>query len=69
VEENYRRRVPVKVEEKAAPGAENNAQAVQKRTAEPATDALDSSPRLQKKPRAATRDAQDETAAGGTDSR
>ena len=65
VEENYRRRVPVKAEEKAPPPADNNKEPVQKRTAETATDSIESSPRLQKKPRAAASDAQDEAPASG----
>lgn len=69
VEEGYRRRVPVKPEEKPAPAADNSKEAVQKRTAERAADSIESSPRLQNKPRAATRDTQDETPAGGTDTR
>ena len=69
VEEGFRRRNPLKIEEKPATAADNNAQAVQKRTAEPATDSIESSSRLQRKPRAGSRDAQDEARAGGTDNR
>lgn len=71
VEENYRRRAPAGVEDKASPAADNNPPAaVQKRTAEATTESIESSSRLQRKPRAAPRDAQDETpASGGPDAR
>jgi hypothetical protein len=71
VEENYRRRLPAKIEEKPALPADNNVvPAVQKRTAEAAPESIESSPRLQRKARAAARDAQDETpASGGPDTR
>lgn len=70
IEENYRRRAPLKPDEKATPpAAGNDAANVQKRTAEPAPESIESSSRMQRKPRAAARDAQDEAAAGGTDTR
>jgi hypothetical protein len=71
VEESYRRRLPAKVEEKPAlPADKNVAPAVQKRTAETTPESIESSPRLQRKARAAARDAQDETpASGGPDAR
>jgi len=70
IEESYRRRPQLKTEDKAAPAAaENDAARVQKRTAEPAPDSLESSSRLQRKPRAASRDAPAEAPAGGPDPR
>lgn len=69
IEENYRRRPQPKAEEKPPlPAAGNDAANVQKRTSEAPGESIESSSRLQKKPRAASRDAQDETAAG-TDNR
>jgi hypothetical protein len=67
IEESYKRRPPApKAEEKPLlPGPGNDAAAVQKRTAEPAPDSLESSPRMQRKPRAGSRDAADDTPAGG----
>lgn len=67
IEETYQRRPPAKSDDKAASPAGNDAPAVQKRTAEPPADSLESS-RTQRKPRAAARDALDD-AAGGTDRR
>jgi hypothetical protein len=67
IEETYQRRPPAKAEEKPVLPAANDAAPVQKRTSEPAADSLESS-RIQRKPRAAARDALDE-AAGGTDRR
>ncbi len=62
VEENYKIRPPLKLEDKAPlPVAGNDAAAVQKRTSETAPDSIESSSRMQRKPRAAARDAQDET--------
>ncbi len=69
VEEGFRRRLPPKIEEKPASPADNNAQAVQKRTAGAATDSIESSTRLQRKQRIDSSDAQDAAAAGGTDNR
>jgi len=70
IEESYRRRVPPKLEEAPpVPAAGNDAAPVQKRTADAAADSLESSSRLQRKPRAASRDAQDDTAAGRPDTR
>ena len=70
IEENYNRRAPLKIEDKTPPpAAGNDAAGVQKRTAEATPDSIESSSRLQRKPRAAPRDAQDETPAGGPDAR
>jgi hypothetical protein len=70
IEEGYKRRVPPKIDDKAVgPGSGNDAAPVQKRTAEAATDSIESSSRMQRKPRAAGRDAQDELPAGSPDTR
>jgi hypothetical protein len=70
IEESYHRRAPLKIDEKPAlPAAGNDAAGVQKRTSEAAPDSIESSSRLQRKPRTAPRDAQDETPAGGPDAR
>lgn len=66
VEEGYKRRPPLKLDDKAGLPAGNDAQPVQKRTADGAADSIESSPRLQRKPRA---DARDDQPAGGADNR
>jgi hypothetical protein len=70
IEEGYKRRPAPKSEEKPPlPIGGNDVSAVQKRTADTAADSLESSSRLQRQPRAASRDARDEAPAGGTDTR
>lgn len=70
IEENYKRRQPAKVEEPApvASGG-NDAARVQKRTADAPPESIESPSRLQRKPRAANRDARDEMPADGADPR
>ena len=61
---------PLKIDDNTPlPAAGNDAAGVQKRTAEATPDSIESSSRLQRKPRAALRDAPDETPAGGPDAR
>ena len=70
IEEGYRRRPPAKTDDKTlAPAAGNDAAPVQKRTAEAAADSIESPSRMQRKPRAGSRDAQDELPAGSPDTR
>lgn len=70
IEEGYRRRTPAKTDDKpVVPAAGNDAAPVQKRTADSTTDSIESASRMQRKPRAAGRDAQDELPAGTPDTR
>jgi len=70
IEEGYRRRAPARIDDKAVvPAAGNDAAPVQKRTADGATDSIESGSRMQRKPRAGVRDAQDELPAGSPDTR
>ncbi len=67
IEESYKRRPPApRLEEKPLlPGTGNDAAPVQKRTAESAPEPADSASRMQRKPRAGSRDAADDTPANG----